>query len=139
MTPLCRVFFAITQKVFVWGGSNFLTFLTITCPLLKSKSWVFIPAALSRQACMLFQTKFKFRPTSSHWISTFYRSSESLQHKEADCSISAKKFCVDFCTDAFRFEKFCKYLSYFNLLNQRLLKNVWFFIVCTLFVFARFR
>ena len=32
-------FFAITQKVFELGSSNFLTFLTKTCPSLKAKYW----------------------------------------------------------------------------------------------------
>ena len=38
-----NLFFAITQKVFELGSSNFLIFLTNTCPTLKAKSWVFIP------------------------------------------------------------------------------------------------
>ena len=46
LTPPPLSFFAITQKIFVLGSSNFLTFLTNTCPSLKAKSWAFIPTAL---------------------------------------------------------------------------------------------
>ena len=39
--PWC--FLEITRKVLVWGCSNFLTFLTITSPLLQAWSRAFIP------------------------------------------------------------------------------------------------
>jgi len=35
-------------------------------------------------------------------ILIFYSSLESLEEKEADCKVFAKKFCIDFCTDAFK-------------------------------------
>ena len=41
-------------------------------------------------------TKSIFRPTSSHWISIFYSSLESLRPKQADCTIFASKFCTNF-------------------------------------------
>ncbi len=37
--PTLSFFFAITQKVFELGSSNFLTFLTKTYPSLKAKYW----------------------------------------------------------------------------------------------------
>ena len=42
-----------------------------------------------------------FRPTYGHCISNFYGSLESLEQREADCTIFAKKFCSDFYTDVF--------------------------------------
>ena len=44
----------------------------------------------------LSSTKSIFRPTFRHWISTFYRSLESLEQKEADYTTFAKKFCIVF-------------------------------------------
>ena len=41
-------------------------------------------------------TKSIFRPTSSHWISIFYSSLESLRPKQAECTIFATKFCTNF-------------------------------------------
>ena len=61
----------------VWGCSNFLTLLFNTCPSISAQSGVFKP------------------------ISTFYTSLESLK-KKADCTIFAKKLCIDFCTNAFK-------------------------------------
>ena len=52
----------------------------------------------------LYQTIFIYRATTFHWISfsTFYNSLESLKQKQGDCTISAKKFCVDFCTQTLK-------------------------------------
>ena len=63
-------FFAKTQKVFLLGSSNFLTFLTNTCPLPESSD--ILPK------CLILPI-----PTSSHWISTFYDFLESLQITKA--------------------------------------------------------
>ena len=49
-----------------------------------------------------YSTKSIFRPTFGHRISIFYSSSVSFEQKEANCTIFAKKFCIDFCTDDFK-------------------------------------
>ena len=95
-----------------------------------------IPVCPSPQAyCLntlfyLFQTKSIFRPTSSHWISTFYSSLESPYQKQPDCTTFAKKFCTDFCT-AKHLKEICKF-SVFLEYTFRLFK------ICR-FKFARSR
>ena len=75
-------------------------------------AWVFRYTYCLNALFYLYQTKSKFRPTSSHWISTFYSSLESLEHEKADCTIFAKKFCVDIFTDALK-ENFLNFSFYF--------------------------
>ena len=84
------MFLEVTQKVLVWGCLNFLTFLTITCPSLKAQSGAFIPTA------------WVLMHTAGHWILTYISSLESLKQEKADCTNFAKKFCIFFCTDAFK-------------------------------------
>ena len=93
-------FLEITRKVLVSTGcSNFLNFLTNTL----AQSGAFIPTARVLRhilpECLILQffpTKSIFRPSSGHWILTFYSSSESFKQKEADCTIFAKKFYLVF-------------------------------------------
>ena len=69
--------FATTQKI-LWGCLIFMTFLTNKCSTLKTKRKDLISTALvlKHTARMpnftLYQTKSKFRPTSTHWILTCY-------------------------------------------------------------------
>ena len=142
-------FSKITQKVLVWVCSDFLTFLTNTyAPStldIITAAWVLRHTEL--------QSKSIFRLTSGHWILKFYSSLESLKQKEVDCTIFAKKFCIDFCTDAFEenlqissfpwiqiyFSKVLHFFfAYLNSPCQGLLKNATFIIFRTLFVFAHF-
>ena len=92
LTPNPIGFLRQLKKKFELWSSNFLAFLTNTCHSLKAYclNALFYP----------FQNKSIFIPTSSHLISKLYSSLESLQQKQADCTIFAKKFCTDFCTDA---------------------------------------
>ena len=74
---------------------------------LRLKASLFTYCLSSQAYCLnalvyLYLTKSEFWPTSSHWISTFYSSLESLQHKETDCIIFAMKFCINICTDALK-------------------------------------
>ena len=53
---------------------------------------------LDFKVCVSLYCLFYFRPFSGHWISTFYRSLTSHEHKEANYTIFANKFCIGFCT-----------------------------------------
>ena len=79
------------------GSSTFLAFLTNTCPSIKDTRWaIFCLSPSGILPKCLYQTKSISRPTYSHWILTFYSSMESLLQRQADCTICAKKFCIDF-------------------------------------------
>ena len=95
--PPC-FFVIMVCNVMVLGCSNFWLFNLVDADNFIPTAWVYC----LNTSFYLYQTKSKFRPTFSHWISTFYSFLESLHHKEADFTTSAKKFFVDFCTDALK-------------------------------------
>ena len=68
----------------------------------------------------LCQTKSIFRPTSSHWILTFYSSLESQLQKQEDCKFLQSNFA--------------------QILNRRLRSFSWIHFFCTFFCcIIRFR
>ena len=104
--------------------SNFLTFLTITCP------------SLSHALFYLYQTKSIFRPTSSYCISINYSSLVSLLQKKTDCTIFSKKIFTDASkgnlqvfgfSRKFRFKKFCKCFCTFKFIGSTAFQK---FIIC---------
>ena len=104
--------------------SNFLTFLTITCP------------SLSHALFYLYQTKSIFRPTSSYCISINYSSLVSLLQKKTDSTIFSKKIFTDASKGnlqvfgfswKFRFKKFCKCFCTFKFIGSTAFQK---FIIC---------
>ena len=94
-------FFGDNLKSITSKEINFFTFLTnyqmsLTLGLKRGFYTNYLsPLAYCLNVLFYFYpTKFIFRPTSGHWISTFDSSLESLEHKEADCTMIAKKFCI---------------------------------------------
>ena len=83
---------------------SFFTFLNNTCPphiRFNAGIYTYSPSPLGILSEYLYLTKSIFRPISGHWIITFYSSLKSLEQQEADCTILAKKFSMEFCTDVF--------------------------------------
>ena len=85
----------------IWGWLHVFTFLTNTCHLLLAQCGAFICTAWMPYFT-LYQTKFIIRRTSSHWISTFFSSLGSLEHKKSDCTTFRKKFRIAFSSNAFK-------------------------------------
>ena len=107
-------------EVLVWGCSNFLTFLNNTCSSHEAQSGAFIPTAwvLSHTALnalfYLYPTKSIFRPTSGHWILTFYSSLEDFEQMEADCTIFANKLCTVFFAQMMPLKRICPFSVFFE-------------------------
>ena len=126
--PLPSRFLKITQNSFIWGCLDFLTFLTITCPLLEAGLLHKLPESSGIMDLIYIQTNFRTldfdfwslfgKPwTKGSRLHIFLRRNFASGILKWICTFSV------FLELKFIFRKFCKYFFIFDYAVTRAFKK----------------